>query len=142
MRYLGIDYGTKKVGLALSDTRGSMAFPHMVVPQDVHLVASIKSLCVDKGVRSIALGDGRSASGAENELTQHIERFKIQLETQGLEVHLVPEFGTSGAARSGMGEGEHRGTLQSKRAVVNEKHDAQAAALILQRFLDGIRHSW
>ena len=31
MRYLGIDYGTKKIGVALSDEKGKMAFPYSVV---------------------------------------------------------------------------------------------------------------
>ncbi|KKW38995.1 MAG: hypothetical protein UY89_C0035G0020 [Parcubacteria group bacterium GW2011_GWA1_54_9] len=32
MRYLGVDYGSKKIGLALSDEGGTMGFPHTVIP--------------------------------------------------------------------------------------------------------------
>ena len=41
MKYLGIDYGAKKIGIALSDQNGIMAFPHTVIENDEHTIATI-----------------------------------------------------------------------------------------------------
>ena len=44
MRRLGIDFGTKKVGLALSDESGAMAFPYEVIPNDTELLQKVTTL--------------------------------------------------------------------------------------------------
>ena len=37
MRFLGIDYGTKRIGLAISDENGKIAFPKEILPNDFHV---------------------------------------------------------------------------------------------------------
>ena len=44
MRFMGIDYGTKRVGLALSDDKGMMAFPHVVLTNDASLLKEIEKI--------------------------------------------------------------------------------------------------
>src|SRR3989344_294976 len=56
MRYLGIDYGTKRVGLALSDEGGNMAFPLAVVKNDAKLNDTIVSFVKEKQVGAIVIG--------------------------------------------------------------------------------------
>ena len=41
MRYMGIDYGAKRVGIAISDEKGIIAFPHSVIGNDETLIAKI-----------------------------------------------------------------------------------------------------
>ena len=53
MKFLGIDYGTKRVGTALSDSDGSMAFPHAVIPNDKKLILVIKEICKKKMLRRL-----------------------------------------------------------------------------------------
>ena len=45
MKYLGIDYGKKRVGVALSDEGGQFALPKAVLPSDHQLIKKIKELC-------------------------------------------------------------------------------------------------
>lgn len=136
MKVLGIDYGSKKVGLALSDAGGSIAFPHSVVSNDEKLVPAIVVLCEKEKINTIALGDGRTALGSENEITKSIESLRNILISKELSVILVPEHGTSGAVSAGLGEGAVRGEIQSPRSTERDFNDAKAAALILQRYLD------
>ncbi len=135
---LGIDYGSKKLGLALSDTGGLMAFPHAVIPHDGNALQAIARLVTEKKVEVVVMGDTLSGAGVENQVTKEARAFGARLEKElGLPLQWVSEVGTSGAARVGWGEGEIRGVVQTpQRAKKDDLHDARAAALILQRFLD------
>lgn len=137
MKYLGIDYGAKKIGIALSDESGAVAFPHSVITNDDMAVSAIRTLVDEKRVGGIVVGDTRTESGAANEVTGAFSRFADALE-QATQIKLivVQEHGTSGAARASLGEDTARGNIASPRAKDDVGIDARAAALILQRFLD------
>ncbi len=138
MVILGIDYGSKKLGLALSDTGGLMAFPHSVIPNDGNALQELARIVAGKKVGAVVMGDTLSGAGAENQVTKEARAFGARLEQEfGLPLQWVSEAGTSGAARVGWGEGEVRGMVQSPRKEKRDDlHDARAATLILQRFLD------
>ena len=53
MRYLGIDYGSKRVGIAISDASGKIAFPREVLPNDKNLLTRIADLCAKEKVEAI-----------------------------------------------------------------------------------------
>lgn len=122
MRHLGIDYGTKRVGLALSDEAGQMAFPHTVVPNDAALLSTIKTLVSEKDVAVIVVGHSLNRNGEPNAVHVAVESLiqDITLEL-GLPVHLEPEQYTTQAATR----------IQGK----NDQTDAAAAALILDSYL-------
>ncbi|KKS43890.1 hypothetical protein A3I25_00820 [Candidatus Nomurabacteria bacterium RIFCSPLOWO2_02_FULL_42_17] len=122
-RFLGIDYGTKRVGLALSDEAGCLAFPEKVLLNSPNLAKTISEICAQNKVSRIVLGQSLSSSGAENPVQAEITKLKIELEqASGLLVCLEPEiFSTSEASRYQKGRG---------------LKDASAAAIILQRFLE------
>lgn len=129
MRFLGIDYGTKRIGLALSDEEGGMAFPHSVIPNDDDFVKTLVGMIKKEQVGAIVLGESKDFEQKENPIMEEIHRLKDVLEKEkGLSVYLEPEFFTSAEARR----------LQGK----HEKTDASAAAIILQSYLDrqGSRH--
>ena len=44
MKYLGIDFGSKRVGIAVSDENGQMAFPHSVILNDKIFLIILKRL--------------------------------------------------------------------------------------------------
>jgi len=121
MKYLGIDYGTKKVGLAISDDTGSVAFPRTVIPNDTYLFEKIEELLENEDIHQVVIGHSLMLSGKENPLMEHIHAFKEVLTHAGFAVHLEPEFWT---------------TAQAKRNTKDSMADASAAALILQSFLD------
>ena len=122
MRLLGIDYGSKKVGLALTDESGTMAFPHSVVPNTVALLKTVESLIAKERVAEIVLGYSLGRDGTPNKIHAAAADFMLDLTlATGLPVHLQPEqYSTQAAIR-----------LQGKTAMT----DAAAAALILDSYL-------
>ncbi|MDP3661388.1 MAG: Holliday junction resolvase RuvX [bacterium] len=140
MRYLGIDYGTKRVGVAVSDEEGKVAFPHWVLANDKKLIAALVALCRARGVSEIIVGDSRDFSGAPNKVSAHVERFKKEVAgATGLSVRGEPEFWSSMQAERWQPrrpESSRGSGLRPERRRVKEKLDASAAAIILQSFLD------
>lgn len=122
MRHLGIDFGSKKIGLALSDEMGQMAFPLKVVPNDKLFFEELVSLIKKEQVKVIVIGHSLDKEGRENKIHQAVETLMLDLTLSvGLPVFLEPEqFTTQAALR-----------LQGK----NKQTDASAAALILDGYL-------
>ncbi len=127
MKTLGIDYGTKRVGVAVSDDTATLAFPKAVLRNSHTLLDEIKSIIKNNRVKEIVVGQSLNTDGSENLLMEDIKRFVTILEKEiGLAVFLEPEFFTSEEARKGKKNG----------GVSKHMMDASAAALILQRYLD------
>ena len=123
VKILGIDYGTKKVGMALSDGGGTVAFPFGVFPNDNHVTAVISDLCAKENIQTVVLGESLDFSGQPNPVMKKILAFKKTLEEKlSLTVFFEKEFLTSKQARN----------IQEDSALT----DASAAAIILQSWLD------
>ncbi len=140
MKFLGIDFGSKKIGLALSDESGVLAFPKEVILNDDQVILTIKKICQEEDVANIVLGESHDLSGEPNKIMAAINSFKDNLaDATELPISLEKEFMTSLEARRmpGFG-GESKRNPDRKRALIKDKKifDASAAALILQRFLD------
>ena len=130
MRLLGIDYGTKRVGVALSDEGRQFAMPLVVIENSKsleHLVESVVEIAQKNGATEIILGESKNYKGEANAVLKKSLEFKAALETRGFVVRLEPEFMTSA----------HAEKLQGKNALL----DASAAALILQSFLDSSKNT-
>ena len=127
MRYLGIDFGTKKVGLALSDEGGSMGFPHGIVPNDGRLIDEVLALIERKEVGAVVIGESRDFSGKENAVAKDAKAFGLLLERRtDLPVYFEPETLTTQEARR---------DFEGVRIPGNAAVDASAAALILTSYL-------
>ncbi len=127
MRHLGIDFGTKKVGIAVSDEGGQMGFPHSVVPNDDRLLETVVALLYKQDIEAIVMGESLSLTGAENPVAKEAKQFAQALKAQtGLPVHFEPEMFTTQEAGRGI-DGARGGT--------KDNVDAQAAALILTSYL-------
>ena len=140
MRFLGIDYGLKRVGLALSDESGLLAFPYTILKNDKSLLPEIDRVCKEQKVKLIIVGESKDFSGKPNPIAREIEKFKRMVHAlTKKKVESEPEFLTSvQAARwpSRRPDGS-RGTGRQK---ANEMVDASAAAIILQSYLDKKRN--
>ena len=66
MRYLGIDFGLKRIGLAVSDEAGSMAFPRETIAADDDAIKRVIGLITAEHIGAVVVGDTRAASGAPN----------------------------------------------------------------------------
>lgn len=124
MRYLGVDYGAKRTGIALSDPAGSFAFPKEVLATDARLPARVAAIARGAGAEAIVVGDSRAFSGEANTVTAEVDRFADKLgAAAGIPVHRAREAWSSMEA--------------SRFAPPGKEHDdSAAAAIILQRFLD------
>ena len=123
MRYLGIDFGTKRVGIAISDETNSLAFPLTVLPNSPDLISEVVLLIKENQVTNVVVGESKDLSGKENPVMADIKFFVGELRKQvSVEIMLEPEFLT---------------TIQASRIQGrHEKIDASAAAVILQNYLD------
>lgn len=127
MRYLGIDYGTKKIGLALSDEAGTMGFPHRIVGNDSRTLDEVVTLIAKERVEAVVMGESVGLSGTENPVAKEAKRFAAQLiEETGVPVYFEPEMYTTQEARRDF-EGVH--------VAKSGNVDASAAALILTSYL-------
>jgi putative Holliday junction resolvase len=131
MRYLGIDYGTKKVGLALSDEAGTMGFPHGILANDAALQDAVTALIKEREVGAIVIGESLDLSGAENPVAKDARAFVERLaERTGVPVHFESEVFTSALARR-----QHDSDEKSRAPKNRSDVDASAAALILTSYL-------
>ncbi|HEY4507867.1 MAG TPA: Holliday junction resolvase RuvX [Candidatus Paceibacterota bacterium] len=123
MRYVGIDFGTKRVGVAASNEEGTIAFPRMTLPNDDHLLHEVVRLLRQDEIETVVMGDSRNGKGEENTVMKPARAFADELERCGLKVLWHPEMYTS--AEAARAPGSTAATL-----------DASAAAVMLQSFLD------
>jgi len=123
MRYIGIDYGTQKIGLALSDEEGSFAFPHAVIKSDGTAVKVIADICRDERVGGMVIGRSLNYERKENALMKNVFSFAERLTE---EIHLPIFY-----------EDEVLTTREASRVMAKDSlTDARAAALILESFLN------
>ena len=135
-RWIGIDFGKVRTGLAFTDGNARIAFPHETV-QTAHLFKAIESLVKAEPCAGFALGmpDAWSSFQAqETDSTQAIFALQSDLQKKwpDLPVHLVDESFTSREARFSMVQGG----MKKKKREEKGAMDRVAAALILQRFLE------
>lgn len=121
MRVMAIDFGTKRIGVAISDEEGKIAFPKEVIQNNTSTVEKVKAFAKESGIKTIVIGESKDFGGRENALMKHIRAFSKEMES-GYAIVFEPEYSSSVEA----------GRFQG----VNEMHDASAAAIILQRYLD------
>ena len=142
MRYLGIDYGEKRVGLAMSDDDGKIAFPYKILLNNLELNDAIHNICGQEEISAIVLGESFNSNGEKNKIMGSIEEFKKNIEGElGIPVYLEKEFMTTIFARDLMDEASgflKKNTKIAKKIAKKktDSADASAATLILQRFLD------
>lgn len=149
MRLIGIDYGTKRVGIALSDDEGRLAFPYAILPQEKNLFRKIVEICKNEKVGEIVIGESRDFKQKENPIMPAVRALKAALEKEtGLPVHFEPEMLTSVQARrtpERPEKGRRRQRRRRERArKIPERTavDASAAALILQGYIDRNKLRW
>lgn len=125
MKYLGIDYGSKKVGFAESDADGRLAFPLMISANDGQLLKDTVELVREMKYIAVVIGESVDQKGKPNEIAKKARAFGAQIEN-AIDVRVVfeKEWFTTVEARKQPGR-------EGEREV-----DDSAAALMLQRYLD------
>jgi putative holliday junction resolvase len=122
MKCIGLDYGSKKCGLAVSDDMGTIAMPLDVV-STADVRERLHQMLENTKFRKVIIGESTKSNGEHNEIFVETDEFVTFMKMLHTDVEFIyeREFMSSKHARSGDG----------KREV-----DDRAAALILQRYLD------
>jgi len=131
MRYLAIDYGMKRTGLAVCDAGETIASPLAVVPGHKDLIQRIRRIATSEGIEAVVLGLPLNMDGTEGPQAKLVRNFGKELGRQlGIPVHFQDERLSSFEAEQRILE------MDLSRAKKKERLDALAAADILQTFLD------
>lgn len=131
MKYMGIDYGSQKVGIALSDEMGMMGFPHSILTNTPELLGQLCSLIAKEGVGAVVLGESRTLGGGENAIAAAAKALGDELsKSAGVPVFYESEVFTSAEARRQHDPSEKTRKPKSRVAI-----DDSAAALILTSYL-------
>ncbi len=137
MRILGIDYGEKKIGVAISDESAKFAFPHGVIDNVSanSILKTIKIICDKNDVRKIILGQSLTYKMQPNPIMKRIEKFKSFIEERlNIPVEYENEILTTKQAERTIKETKTGARMKSRKK--DEKIHVSAAALILQSYLD------
>lgn len=119
---MGIDYGAKHVGVALSDATQRFAFPRTVWPNDERLLDRLCELCEKEEVEEVVVGESRSFSMKDNPIAPRARAFAHALKERcGVRVVFEPEVLSTQQARR---------LAPGRRGV-----DVIAAAIILEAYL-------
>lgn len=144
MRVLGIDYGARRVGLAISDATGLLARPLKTLDRgalasEAALVEAVLGTVTelsaeDEPIAAIVVGLPRRLDGSANDQTPKVERFVARLAARtALRVVLQDERLSSHEADTRLALKEK--DWRRRKALL----DAASAAVILQDYLDAHR---
>ena len=125
-KILGIDYGSKRIGLALSEAGSSMAFPYQVIENkgSAKVLANLLDIIDENDVSVIVIGESLNLDGKDNKVMKQIRALiKLLKDSKpSLDIYLEPEHYSSFEAERWSGK--------------HDKIDASAAAIILQAWID------
>jgi putative Holliday junction resolvase len=133
MRILGIDHGTKRMGIALSDELQMIAQPLEFIPAEpfADFLKRLKEILRDKQVEQIVIGIPRNMDGSYGPAAMKVQEFVAVLkETIAIPIKMWDERLTSAQANRYLIQADVR---RDKR---KEKVDKTAAAILLQSYLD------
>lgn len=131
MRYLAIDYGIKRIGLAVCDPSEIIVSPLAVIDGKKDAVGKIAEIVKSESVGSVVLGLPLNMDGTCGSQSRLVEKFADQLKTAiDVPIHFQDERLSSFAAEEKLAAGEFSRKQKKKRL------DAVAAAQILESFLE------
>ena len=130
MRYLGVDYGWVRIGVAVGDEEMRIATPREVIlrQNDAQAIGEIALVVKRDGIERIIMGLPLGHDGSETDESREVRAFAKKLREK---INLPVEF-----------ENEIFTTRMTKHeGVKNENVDAASAAIILQSYLDKVQIS-
>jgi putative Holliday junction resolvase len=132
MRCLGIDYGTKRVGLAQGDEIGvATPLPALTDADEAARWAKLGEVIRQRRITDLVLGYPYNMDGSVGFKAKEVDAFAAKLKAAfGLPVHLIDETLTSSEAESSIAKKDRRAVRDS--GLI----DSRAACLILQDYLD------
>lgn len=132
-RIMAIDYGERRVGLALCDPLRIFAYPFKTILNDANFRTNLLKLIKENSVCLILLGYPLKENGMKTDITEIVEKFKAELEALcSLPVILRDERYTSAIAKERIIESVTSKKKRRDKGLL----DKNAACIILQDYLD------
>lgn len=136
-RILGLDYGSKRIGVAVSDPLRIIAKGISVIEQSPSMMEEIRMLVTSYDVGEIVVGMPFTLKGEKRQTAEEVEKFMNRLhEALNIPVVSIDERFTSQLAQ----ETIRLMGVKKKQRQVKKTIDMTAAALILQQYLDRLDH--
>ena len=131
-RFIGIDFGMSKVGLAISDPSKIISMPLKVLryKNPKNLIEDLQIIATENNVDTFVIGYPLNMNNEKNEMTSLVDNFKDELIDLGFKVFLQDERLSSESAKKIMHE------QNIKTGNNKEQIDLIASTIILQSFLD------
>jgi len=134
-RILAIDFGTKRIGLAITDPLKMFAIPFDTLPNNISTITAIIKIINEKNVKQIILGYPVKESGEETSISPLLNKFKKELENKtGIQIQLVDERYSSDIASKRILESVKSRKKRRDKSLI----DKNAAAVILEDYLNSI----
>lgn len=133
MKYLGIDYGTKRLGTAISDKLGMIATSYQLLANDQNLMANLTKIIESEQIEAIVLGLPKHMHNELSVTSNAVLALKDELQVFNIPIFL---------------QDERRSTAEAKRILISadvsrakrkQKIDNLAATIILQTYLDACK---
>ena len=125
---MGLDVGTKRIGVALADDSVKLAYPYDTIEVDGQELSTIAKLVSIESIETVVVGLPRNQQGEETEQSQVSRQFARALESNGLKVVMQDESLTSVQAENYL--------KSSKKPYTKADIDKQAASIILQDYME------
>jgi putative Holliday junction resolvase len=130
---MGIDYGEKRIGIALSDPLFTFAYPFKTLLNDHNLIKNLLEIVEAKNVTKIILGLPSVRFKSSKELAERVHLFKKEIEqVKKIEVIFWDEEFSSVLAQEKVNESVTKKSARRKKDLL----DRHSAAIILQEYLN------
>jgi len=130
---MGIDYGEKRIGIALCDPLLTFAYPFKTLPNDHNLIKNLLEIVEEKNVTKIILGLPSVRFKSSKELAERVHLFKKEIEQViKIEVIFWDEEFSSVLAQEKVNESVTKKSARRKKDLL----DRHSAAIILQEYLN------
>jgi putative Holliday junction resolvase len=138
-RIMGLDFGTTRIGISLSDPLQIIARPFSTIDNGRGMIGEIREIIQNENVELVVVGMPLNLKGEKGKKAQEVEEFigKIKNATQVEVVHWDERFTTLIAHQTLLSMGTKREERRTKKGRV----DSMAAAILLQGFLDSRKRS-
>lgn len=131
---LGIDFGEKRIGLAVGQTLNRQAQALKILNNDGGFAQQLQAVIDEWQVSQLVFGLPLGVAGEEQEITRRVKNFARKTSQQtGLPVHFIDERYSSYAAERAFQQDRAAGLKKAKQKI---QLDAMAAQIILQSWFD------
>jgi putative Holliday junction resolvase len=136
-RHVGVDYGTKRVGLAMSDPLGLFAQP-VGTFSPTEAIERLDGIRQESGIKSIVIGWPLEENGSHGKMVRLVAEYirRLQKRLPGVQIVRRDERFSSERAKELIRTGER----PSMRSTGRSRIDTAVAGLLLQEYLDEVIH--